>query len=187
MRVSYAIVPRTLRTFGPLTRPKVFLLHQPGTLASSSGVEHRSSGLAVPAGLGLGEIRGVGNIMLNPAWGGGTTAVVATRLDGRFIVIDRELAAIATTPHRLLALQDSGDYRKTRKADGPPPAINVLDFAAYDGPLTITDTWNKADSLVVHGDAHHSSRPCRTAPSPWSPTTSATAARTVQRWNRPTL
>ena len=150
MRVSYAIVPRTLRTFGPLTRPKVFLLQQPGTHASSSGVEHRYSGLAVPAGLGLGEIREVGDITLNTACGSGTTAVMAARLDGRFIVIDRELAPVATTLHRLLAPQDSGDHRKS---DGTPPAINVLDFAACDGPLTITDTWNNADSLVVHGDA----------------------------------
>ena len=161
--MSYAIVPRTLRTFGPLTRPKVFLLHQPGTLASSSSVGHRSSGLAVPAGLGLGEIRGVGDITLNPAWGGGTTAVVAARLDGRFIVIDRELAPVATTLHRLLAPQDSGDHRKTRKADGTPPAINVAAPAACDGPLTITDTWNNANSLVDHGDAPRSSSPCRTA------------------------
>ena len=151
--MSYAIVPRTLRTFGPLTRPKVFLLHQPGTLASSSGVEHRYSGLAVPAGLGLGEIREVGDITLNPACGSGTTAVMAARLDGRFIVIDRELAPVATTLYRLLAPQDSGDHRKTRKSDGTPPAINVAALAACDGPLTITDTWKNATSLVVHGDA----------------------------------
>ena len=155
--------------------------------ADHQGLEARYSGLAVPAGLGLGEVRGVKDMVLDPVCGSGTTAVVAARLGGRFIVIDRELAPVATTPHRLLALQESGDYRKTRKADGPPPAINVLDFAACDGPLTITGTWKNAGSLVVHGDAHRSSRPCLTAPSPWSPTTSATAARTVQRWNRPTL
>ena len=156
--------------------------------ADHQGLEARYSGLAVPAGLGLGEVRGVKDMVLDPVCGSGTTAVVAARLGGRFIVIDRELAAIATTPHRLLALQESGDYRKTRKADGTPPAINVLDFAACDGPLTITDTWNNADPLVVHGDAHRSSRPCRTASSPWStPTTSAPAVLTVRRWNFPML
>ena len=119
------------------------MLHQPGTHASSSGVEHRYSGLAVPAGLSPGEIREVGYITLNPAWGSGTTAVMAARLDGRFIVIDRELAPVATTLHRLLAPKDSGDHRRTRKSDGTPPAINVAALAACDGRLTITDTWKQ--------------------------------------------
>ena len=66
--------------------------------ADHQGLEARYSGLAVPAGLGLGEVRGVKDMVLDPVCGSGTTAVVAARLDGRFIVIDRELAPVATTP-----------------------------------------------------------------------------------------
>ena len=28
-----------------------------------------------------------------------------------------------------------------------------MDFSGYDGPLTVTDTWNNGDNYVVQGDA----------------------------------
>lgn len=46
-----------------------------------------------------------------------------------------------------------GEYRKTRKPDGSPPTINLLDFSGYDGLLTVTYTWNNGDSHIVQGDA----------------------------------
>ena len=115
--------------------------------------ETRQSGLLVPAGLGLGEVRGVGDVVLDPVCGSGTTAVAAARLGRRFIVIDRERSAVDVTLRRLLTLQEKGEYRKTRKADGNVPAINFVDFSNYTKPLHATDTWNNGDNYVVQGDA----------------------------------
>lgn len=92
-------------------------------------------------------------MVLDPLCGSGTTAVAAAKLGRRFIVIDENKPAIDLTLNRLLMLQQSGEYRKTLKADGGVPNINVLDFTGYDGPLAVTDTWNNGDNFVVQGDA----------------------------------
>ena len=131
----------------------MLLLPPRHSIGGDQGVEARYSGLAVPAGLGLGEVRAVGDLVLDPVCGSGTTAAAAARLGRRFIAVDRERSAIDATLHRLVTLQHSGEYRRTLKANGKAPAINVVDFSGYDGPLTITDTWNNGDNYVIQGDA----------------------------------
>lgn len=49
-------------------------------------VNYRHSGLAVPGGQGLGQLRYPGDMVLDPVCGSGTAA--ALRLGRRFIVID---------------------------------------------------------------------------------------------------
>ena len=92
-------------------------------------------------------------MVLDPGCGSGTTTVAAPKAGRRFIVIDQETAAVDATFHRLLAFQESGEYRRTAKADNTPPAITFVDFTGHDGPIHGTGTWNNGDSYVVQGDA----------------------------------
>ena len=112
-------------------------------------VNYRHSGLAVPGGQGLGQLRYPGDMVLDPVCGSGTTAAAALRLGRRFIVIDRNPDAIAITWARLLKQQAAGDYQWLMGRHGRRPAVRRHRWSIFTG----VPDWDNGDSWVVQGDA----------------------------------
>lgn len=118
----------------------------------TQNTEYRRSGLSVPGGQGLGQVRRAGSMVLDPVCGAGTTAAAALRLGRRFIAIDSSADAIDTTWKRLMTQIRAGDYRPVLKHNGQRVGVHRIRGLApgEGGPVP---EWDSGDSYVVHGDA----------------------------------
>ena len=127
-------------------------------------MHYRNSGLLTPAVAQMGEVRYAGALVLDPVCGSGTTAIAAARLGRRFIVIDRNPAAIDATMARLRKLREAGELPAMRRRYGwdcqPTAELatwNMVDMSEVGATIPIEDVnpahWDNGDSWIILGDA----------------------------------
>ena len=106
---------------------------------------------------------GVGDIVLDPMCGAGTSCVSAFKLGRRFIGVDTSPYAIECTYHRVMEVIESGDYRIQLKPNGKQSLVQVKDttktaelYKKHSQFEVLVKypriDWKSGDSFLILGD-----------------------------------